>query len=145
MVLIAQGDHGHARLIERNIRRAGVNNEIVHKASGTEALCFQITLDPTAPGSLQGKTATATFTLTQRSVTGALVALALTGLVASQVPATGNIAFAQTGGCPRAHWPASVRSALAGGSSRSRRCDTRASRHSSSSVVWRAGGVRPNR
>lgn len=31
-----------------------------------------------------------------------VVALALTGLVASQVPATGNIAFAQTGGCPRA-------------------------------------------
>ena len=36
-------------------------------ASGTEALCFQMTFDAAAPGSLQGKTATATFTATGTS------------------------------------------------------------------------------
>jgi predicted ribosomally synthesized peptide with SipW-like signal peptide len=36
-------------------------------ATGTETLCFQVTLDPTAPSSLQGKTATATFTFTGTS------------------------------------------------------------------------------
>ncbi|MBS7532531.1 response regulator [Ancylobacter sonchi] len=35
-----EDDEGHARLIEKNIRRAGVNNEIVPFASGTEALTF---------------------------------------------------------------------------------------------------------
>lgn len=36
-------------------------------AAGTEALCFQITFDAAAPSSLQGKTATATFTVTGTS------------------------------------------------------------------------------
>ena len=36
-------------------------------AAGTEALCFQITFDAAAPGTLQGKTATATFTATGTS------------------------------------------------------------------------------
>jgi len=36
-------------------------------AAGTEALCFQITFDAAAPSSLQGKTATATFTATGTS------------------------------------------------------------------------------
>ena len=36
-------------------------------ATGTEALCFQITFDASAPSSLQGKTATATFTATGTS------------------------------------------------------------------------------
>jgi predicted ribosomally synthesized peptide with SipW-like signal peptide len=36
-------------------------------AAGTEALCFQVTLDAAAPTSLQGKTATATFTFTGTS------------------------------------------------------------------------------
>jgi predicted ribosomally synthesized peptide with SipW-like signal peptide len=36
-------------------------------AAGTEALCFQITFDTAAPSSLQGKTATATFTATGTS------------------------------------------------------------------------------
>ncbi len=35
-----EDDEGHARLIERNIRRAGVNNEIIPFATGTEALAF---------------------------------------------------------------------------------------------------------
>ncbi|MGD9511544.1 MAG: response regulator [Geminicoccaceae bacterium] len=37
-IVMIEDDEGHARLIERNIRRAGVNNEIVHFTSGTSAL-----------------------------------------------------------------------------------------------------------
>jgi CheY-like chemotaxis protein len=35
-----EDDDGHARLIERNIRRAGVNNPIVPFANGTEAMTY---------------------------------------------------------------------------------------------------------
>ena len=35
-----EDDEGHARLIERNIRRAGVNNEIVPFRNGTSALDY---------------------------------------------------------------------------------------------------------
>jgi CheY-like chemotaxis protein len=35
-----EDDAGHARLIERNIRRAGVNNEIVPFGTGTEAVRY---------------------------------------------------------------------------------------------------------
>jgi len=35
-----EDDEGHARLIEKNIRRAGVNNEIIPFANGTDALKF---------------------------------------------------------------------------------------------------------
>ena len=37
-ILLIEDDPGHARLIEKNIRRAGVNNAIVHVADGTTAL-----------------------------------------------------------------------------------------------------------
>jgi len=37
-IVLVEDDPGHARLIEKNIRRAGVNNEIVHFESGTTAL-----------------------------------------------------------------------------------------------------------
>lgn len=37
-ILMVEDDHGHARLIEKNIRRAGVMNEIIHAADGTTAL-----------------------------------------------------------------------------------------------------------
>ena len=39
-IVMVEDDEGHARLIEKNIRRAGVNNEIVPFASGGEALRF---------------------------------------------------------------------------------------------------------
>jgi CheY-like chemotaxis protein len=39
-IVMIEDDEGHARLIERNIRRAGVNNEIQHFTNGTEALRF---------------------------------------------------------------------------------------------------------
>ncbi len=37
-ILLIEDDPGHARLIEKNVRRAGVANEIVHKLDGTTAL-----------------------------------------------------------------------------------------------------------
>jgi CheY-like chemotaxis protein len=39
-IVMIEDDEGHARLIERNIRRAGVNNEIVPFANGTQALAY---------------------------------------------------------------------------------------------------------
>lgn len=39
-ILMIEDDAGHARLIERNIRRAGVNNDIVPFASGNEAVAY---------------------------------------------------------------------------------------------------------
>ncbi|MCC6983877.1 MAG: response regulator [Bauldia sp.] len=40
-----EDDEGHARLIEKNIRRAGVNNEIVPFSNGTEALVHLFGVD----------------------------------------------------------------------------------------------------
>ncbi|HSP25406.1 MAG TPA: response regulator [Saliniramus sp.] len=37
-IIMIEDDEGHARLIEKNIRRAGVNNEIRHFLDGTSAL-----------------------------------------------------------------------------------------------------------
>lgn len=37
-ILMVEDDEGHARLIEKNIRRAGVCNEIVHVTDGASAL-----------------------------------------------------------------------------------------------------------
>jgi DNA-binding response OmpR family regulator len=39
-IVMIEDDEGHARLIERNIRRAGVNNDIVPFQNGTEALAY---------------------------------------------------------------------------------------------------------
>ena len=39
-IVMIEDDEGHARLIERNIRRAGVNNEIVPFTNGTSALAY---------------------------------------------------------------------------------------------------------
>lgn len=47
-IIMIEDDEGHARLIERNIRRAGVNNEVVHHASGTEALAYLLGSDSLA-------------------------------------------------------------------------------------------------
>jgi CheY-like chemotaxis protein len=37
-ILLIEDDPGHARLIEKNVRRAGVANDITHVADGTTAL-----------------------------------------------------------------------------------------------------------
>jgi CheY-like chemotaxis protein len=39
-ILMIEDDAGHARLIEKNVRRAGVNNEIIPFANGTSALKY---------------------------------------------------------------------------------------------------------
>lgn len=39
-IIMIEDDEGHARLIERNIRRAGVNNDIIPFANGTEAVRY---------------------------------------------------------------------------------------------------------
>ncbi len=39
-IIMIEDDEGHTRLIERNIRRAGVNNEIIAFANGTAALDY---------------------------------------------------------------------------------------------------------
>jgi len=47
-IIMIEDDEGHARLIEKNIRRAGVNNEILPFANGTEATKFLFGADGTA-------------------------------------------------------------------------------------------------
>jgi DNA-binding response OmpR family regulator len=39
-IIMIEDDEGHARLIERNIRRSGVNNDILPFTSGTAALNY---------------------------------------------------------------------------------------------------------
>jgi len=39
-IIMVEDDEGHARLIERNIRRSGVNNEIVPFTDGTSAVKY---------------------------------------------------------------------------------------------------------
>ena len=39
-IVMVEDDEGHARLIEKNIRRAGICNEIRHFADGTSALGY---------------------------------------------------------------------------------------------------------
>ncbi len=46
-IVMIEDDEGHARLIEKNIRRAGVTNEIVAFVNGTEALAFLLGADGT--------------------------------------------------------------------------------------------------
>jgi CheY-like chemotaxis protein len=40
IIVMIEDDEGHARLIEKNIRRAGVHNEIVPFVNGSEALRY---------------------------------------------------------------------------------------------------------
>ena len=46
-IVMVEDDEGHATLIERNIRRAGVNNPIIPFADGTAALDFLLGEDGT--------------------------------------------------------------------------------------------------
>jgi DNA-binding response OmpR family regulator len=39
-IIMIEDDEGHARLIERNIRRSGVNNEILPFTNGTDASLY---------------------------------------------------------------------------------------------------------
>lgn len=40
VILIAEDDEGHATLIKRNLKRAGISNEIMHFKDGAEVLDF---------------------------------------------------------------------------------------------------------
>src|ERR1700710_1455818 len=42
-IVMIEDDEGHARLIEKNIRRAGISNEIRRFADGTEGLNYLFT------------------------------------------------------------------------------------------------------
>ncbi|GLH75228.1 response regulator [Bradyrhizobium sp. SSBR45G] len=46
-IIMIEDDEGHARLIERNIRRSGVNNEIKPFTNGTEAVKYLLGADGT--------------------------------------------------------------------------------------------------
>ncbi len=37
-IILVEDDMGHARLIEKNLRRAGISNRIIHLSSGNKAL-----------------------------------------------------------------------------------------------------------
>ncbi len=54
-IVMIEDDEGHARLIERNIRRAGVTNDIVAIASGNEA--FEYLLGEDKTGAVSAKRA----------------------------------------------------------------------------------------
>src|ERR1700748_3173295 len=47
-IIMIEDDEGHARLIERNIRRSGVNNEIVPFTNGTAAVNYLFGTDGSA-------------------------------------------------------------------------------------------------
>jgi DNA-binding response OmpR family regulator len=46
-IIMIEDDEGHARLIERNIRRSGVNNEIIPFTNGTDAIKHRLGGDGT--------------------------------------------------------------------------------------------------
>jgi CheY-like chemotaxis protein len=46
-IIMVEDDEGHARLIERNIRRSGVNNEIKPFTNGTDAVNYLFGSDGT--------------------------------------------------------------------------------------------------
>jgi CheY-like chemotaxis protein len=46
-IVMVEDDEGHARLIQKNIRRAGVTNDIVPFADGTSALAYLLGEDGT--------------------------------------------------------------------------------------------------
>jgi CheY-like chemotaxis protein len=52
-IVMIEDDEGHARLIERNIRRAGVENELIPFTTGTDALEFL--LGPDQSGEVSAK------------------------------------------------------------------------------------------
>lgn len=47
VVVMIEDDEGHARLIERNVRRAGINNDMVSFTNGADALEFLLGADGT--------------------------------------------------------------------------------------------------
>jgi CheY-like chemotaxis protein len=50
-IVMIEDDEGHARLIEKNIRRAGVNNEIIGFVDGSSALTYLLGSDASGSAS----------------------------------------------------------------------------------------------
>ena len=48
-IVMIEDDEGHARLIEKNIRRAGISNQLVHFLDGTTGLDYLFN-NPEGPG-----------------------------------------------------------------------------------------------
>jgi len=53
-IVLAEDDMGHATLIQRNLRRSGITNEIIHLKDGDEALDFLFRRVP-GPSLIQGR------------------------------------------------------------------------------------------
>ena len=68
-IIMIEDDEGHARLIERNIRRSGVNNEIVPFTNGTAAVNYLFGSDGTGARS-QGQGAADLLDLNLPDMTG---------------------------------------------------------------------------
>lgn len=51
-IVMVEDDHGHAKLIEKNIRRANIANEIAHFADGGSALEYLFSSEVRANGPL---------------------------------------------------------------------------------------------
>lgn len=51
-IVMIEDDHGHARLIEKNIRRANISNEIIHFDVGQSALDYLFSEEIRANGPL---------------------------------------------------------------------------------------------
>ncbi len=49
-IVMVEDDHGHAKLIEKNIRRANISNEIMHFDHGQPALDYLFSEDVRAEG-----------------------------------------------------------------------------------------------
>lgn len=49
-IVMVEDDHGHAKLIEKNIRRANISNEIIHFDHGQPALDYLFSEDVRANG-----------------------------------------------------------------------------------------------
>lgn len=52
-IIMVEDDQGHARLIEKNIRRAGVNNELIAFVDGASALAYL--LGPDGSGEISSR------------------------------------------------------------------------------------------
>ena len=51
-IVMIEDDEGHARLIEKNIRRAGVNNDVVAFTNGSSALAYLLVPDGSGDASV---------------------------------------------------------------------------------------------
>ena len=68
-IVMIEDDEGHARLIEKNIRRAGVNNDVVAFTNGSSALAYLLGPDGSGDASV-GRHLLVLLDLTLPDITG---------------------------------------------------------------------------